>query len=159
MAERSVRSTHHAARVDETAARCRSGLYEPYRGECTGIYYQRLERDGWVYRPELSSGGGGTTYFEKPLPKGWLLIKYARAAISTQAGRGSYWDEHVLVRPETRLRFEHRDWEWADLDRDRLVWAVGGKLYAARIRGDGLGEEKLLHDFNDMKFEALNAPY
>ena len=41
----------------------------------------------------------------------------------------------------------------------RLVWASAGQLRVGRLgRGKLLGE-KLLYDFNDMKFEAIAAPY
>jgi hypothetical protein len=45
------------------------------------------------------------------------------------------------------------------LDRKRLVWVTKGVLYAAKIHGTGLSEVKALHDFNDMAFEAVVAPY
>jgi hypothetical protein len=32
-------------------------------------------------------------------------------------------------------------------------------LHAAKIHGKGLGDAKALHDFNDMVFEAIAAPY
>jgi len=51
------------------------------------------------------------------------------------------------------------DWEWADVDRDRLVWADRGRLYAGRVEAGGLVREELLHDFNAMLFERRAAPY
>lgn len=50
-------------------------------------------------------------------------------------------------------------WEWAELDRRRLVWADGGKLFAARLGKDGLFDEAELHDFSAMRFESIAAPY
>jgi hypothetical protein len=50
-------------------------------------------------------------------------------------------------------------WEWADLDGKTLVWAEAGFLFRAPISSDGLGPSRMLHDFNDMKFEARAAPY
>jgi hypothetical protein len=51
------------------------------------------------------------------------------------------------------------EWEWSDFVDGRLVWASEGRLCAAKLgRGKLLGE-KLLHDFNGMRFEALAAPY
>jgi hypothetical protein len=52
-----------------------------------------------------------------------------------------------------------RDWEWADVDGDRLLWAEGGKLWSANIEGHGLGAAKMLHDFNAMTFQEIEAPY
>jgi hypothetical protein len=51
------------------------------------------------------------------------------------------------------------DWEWADVDRSRLVWASKGQIWAGRLNDNGLTDEKMLHDFNDMHFEAIKAPY
>ncbi|HEY9064594.1 MAG TPA: hypothetical protein VIO33_06390 [Burkholderiaceae bacterium] len=51
------------------------------------------------------------------------------------------------------------DWEWADVDRDRLVRADRGRLYAGRAEAGGLSREKLLHDFNATVFERRAAPY
>ena len=51
------------------------------------------------------------------------------------------------------------EWEWADYVDGRLVWAAEGQLRTARLGRGKLSGEKLLHDFNDMKFEAIAAPY
>jgi len=50
-------------------------------------------------------------------------------------------------------------WEWADYVDGRLVFAVEGQLRSAQLGRGKLSTEKPLHDFNDMKFEALAAPY
>jgi hypothetical protein len=34
-----------------------------------------------------------------------------------------------------------------------------GVLYTAKVHCKGLGDAKALHDFNDMTFEAVAAPY
>ena len=47
----------------------------------------------------------------------------------------------------------------ADFVDERLVWAAHGQLRSARLGKGKLFGEKLLHDFNDMKFEAIAAPY
>jgi hypothetical protein len=51
------------------------------------------------------------------------------------------------------------EWEWADYVDGRLVFAVEGQLRSAQLGRGKLSGEKLLHDFNEMKFEALAAPY
>jgi hypothetical protein len=51
------------------------------------------------------------------------------------------------------------EWEWAELDGKRLVWASAGKLFSARLTAAGLTSEHELYDFNEMKFEAIEAPY
>ena len=55
---------------------------------------------------------------------------------------------------------QYPDWEWAECDRNRLVWAENGCIFAANLdRETGVSSPKLLRDFNDMKFEARAAPY
>lgn len=51
------------------------------------------------------------------------------------------------------------DWEWADHDGDRLMWAEAGCLYAGRLSGDGTAEARMLFDFTPLTFENLTAPY
>jgi hypothetical protein len=93
--------------------------------------------------------------FEKPLPKSWTLRKLAYAEIGHPPGRGCYWDAHELWQESTRTTLVFPEWEWADYVDGRVVFAVEGQLRSAHV-----GRGKLLgHDFNDMKFEALAAPY
>ena len=41
--------------------------HEYYGGECPGVYYVRLQRDGWTLKDTSPDGyGGRTTRFEKP---------------------------------------------------------------------------------------------
>jgi hypothetical protein len=40
-----------------------------------------------------------------------------------------------------------------------MTWVSKGVLHAAKLHGKGLGDVKVLHDFNDMAFEAIAAPY
>lgn len=133
---------------------------EGYGGECPGVYYIRLQRDGWkLLRHESPSSEESVVAFEKPLPGGWMLEKSAHATIDSPVGNGCYYDTHRLLHPESGTILDHPEWEWAELDRKRLVWVSKGVLYGAKIHGKGLGEAKALHDFNDMTFEAIPAPY
>lgn len=133
---------------------------ESYGGECPGVYYPRLQRDGWkLVRFEPPSANDQIAVFEKPLPKEWLLEKSAHATIDHPVGSGCYFDTHRLIHPESETVLDHSEWEWADLDRKRLVWVTKGVLYAAKIHVKGLGDVKVLHDFNGMEFEAIAAPY
>jgi hypothetical protein len=93
------------------------------------------------------------------LPKGWVLEKSAHATFDPAASCGCYYDTHRLLHPESETVMDHPEWEWADLDRKRLVWVSKGVLYTAKVHGKGLGDVKALHDFNDMTFEAIAAPY
>lgn len=97
--------------------------------------------------------------FEKPVGNGWVLRKIAHAEVGAPQGKGCYWDEHELVHAASARCESHPDWEWADLDGRRLVWAAGGILYAGSISRQGLSEQRQLHDFRHMVFERLRAPY
>lgn len=133
---------------------------ESYGGECPGVYYIRLQRDGWkMLSNESPTSEESVTVFEKPLPKGWVLEKSAHTSIDSPVGSGCYYDTHRLLHPESGTILNHPEWEWVELDRKRLVWVTKGVLYAAKIHGKGLGDAKALQDFNDMAFEAIPAPY
>ncbi|PYJ80682.1 MAG: hypothetical protein DME22_23650 [Verrucomicrobia bacterium] len=127
-----------------------------FGGECLTVYYNRLQRDGWVMGKDEYQGA---VSFEKKQSKSWLLRKLAFAEIGAPPGRGCYWDAHELRHESTDTVQAFPEWEWADFVDGRLVWTSEGQLRAARLgRGKLLGE-KVLHDFNDMKCESIAAPY
>jgi hypothetical protein len=131
-----------------------------YGGECPGVYYHRLQRDGWTLVARRKVGKWKDhDIFEKNIGKGWTLRKIAHAQIGAPAGNGCYWDEHELVGPGDDQILRRPTWQWAELDGKRLVWAAGGKLFAAKITTAGPADEVKLYDFNDMTFEAVEAPY
>jgi len=135
--------------------------FEYYGGECPGVYYVRLQRDGWVLKRHAALGPRSEcTVFERSLSKGWVLRKLAHEQIWSPPGKGCYWDEHEMEHVSTGKRLPFPDWEWADVDDKSVVWAEKGCLYRARVAGTaGLGGIKLLKDFNGMKFQAIKAPY
>ncbi len=137
--------------------------YRPQGGfgaECPGVYYPRLLRDGWTLAMNVGTGGvSPCTVFEKPLPHGWILRKFAFADARHPPGSGCYWDEHELEQPERKALLALPSWEWADRDRDDLVWAERGILYRARMKETGPAREQALFDFTPMQFEARPAPY
>lgn len=152
----------HAIARDTTAV-CRDRKYLPtgnYGGECLGVYYHRLLRDGWKLVDRASvSRSKRKDIFEKSFGKGWVLRKIAHSGTDAPIGKGCYWDEHELVGPAENQTIHCPTWEWADLDGNRLIWAASGKLYAAKIQDTGVAEEVELYDFNEMTFEAIKAPY
>lgn len=151
----------HEVLHDDTRLK-RSAKYpwhEAYGGECPGVYYIRLQRDGWAMKRTVPDGIGGITLFEKRISGHWRLRKYAHATIHREAGRGTYFDEHELWNARTETGLMLPKWEWADVDGARLVWAEEGKLYAGRVGATGLGRAKQLYDFNTLGFERLVAPY
>lgn len=148
-----LRDTHEVRR-DETFTPS-----EYFGGECLSVYYPRLLRDGWHIRERLTiTRWSNRTVFEKPLEHGWCLRKVTHSGIDTPEGKGCYWDEHVLRRESSDIEIDCSTWEWADVDRERLVWASEGKLFAGRITAGGLVEESELVDFNPMTFESIKAP-
>lgn len=136
----------------------------PYPGdygpECPGVYYLRLQRDGWTLVGEKQlDEHKHVDLFEKPLDGGWVLRKLAYRAADGPPGKGSYYDEHELYNSAGGQTIDCHEWEWADVDRSRLVWAEHGKLFAGRVQAQGVAGAKELHDFNSMTFEVLRAPY
>jgi len=152
----------HAVLRDTLAVR-RDRTYHPsvnYGGECLGVYYPRLMRDGWTLIERVRLGKWkDKDIFERSIGKGWLLRKIAHAESGALEGKGPYWDEHELVNPTSDSVIACPKWEWADLDGKRLVWAAGGKLNCAQVKKDGLADETELFDFNEMVFAPIEAPY
>lgn len=133
----------------------------PYgNSECLGVYYPRLLRDGWTIELNVTRGAyPQCTVFTKPLPKGWLLRKFALADPSHPVGTGVYWDEHELENLERKIILPCPSWEWAELDYRSIVYAEKGVLYRVVLAAEGLAPATLLHDFNPMRFEQIKAPY
>lgn len=140
-----------AVPLHEAAARSKY----PMTGDL-GVYGDRLERAGW----SLTTGQTKNHFvFEKSVGRGWLLNMQVNQGSSGKAGRSATWNEYSLKHPGSRAVHRFPDWEWAEPDGARLVWAAGGKLWAGQLNADGLAGEKILHDFNDMQFQAIKAPY
>lgn len=97
--------------------------------------YSRMERDGWICKYDSGS------VFEKAIPKGWILRKIIRH------GRP---ERHELEQTEDHTKLLFPEWEWAEWDRKRLVWAEAGRLRAASLKSHELGTVRTLHDFNDI---------
>lgn len=144
-------------------ARHRRGTYRPaakYGGECLGVYFLRLIRDDWTF---LDSDRAGRlkdhAVFEKPVRDGWVLRKIAHAQIDPPIGKGVYWDEHELVHVPSDTLVRCLEWEWADLDGKRLVWAAEGKLFTGTLSRARLASVAVLYDFGPVEYEPIKAPY
>lgn len=81
-----------------------------------------------------------------------LMIRACRCSSASPISR-------QLVRAESGMVIDCPDWEWAEFDNRRLVWATSGKLFSGTLTANGLTEETLLFDFNTMEFESIEAPY
>ena len=131
-----------------------------YGGECPSVYYLRLQRDGWILKDRLDAGISDVfTVFEKPLPNGRVLRKYAHGEVNPGPGKACHLDEHEIEHAELARRITFPNWEWADLDGETLVWAEDGCLHRAPVLATEIGEACVLFDFNGMKFERRIAPY
>jgi len=144
---------------DESGLRCIATLPAPISGFADrGLYFARIQRDGWTKRPDLSATHA-ITVFEKPLSDEWMLRKRAHMMAPNAPGRSYYFDEHDLVNTHTGEISPHPEWEWADRDRDRLVWAEAGQLWTGRLTSAGLEHASMLFDFDPLRFENRVAPY
>ncbi len=141
----------------------RDRTYHPPPGignsECLGVYYPRLIRDGWRLVSRKRQGNEDLTIFEKPLGYAWILRKLAKATVAHPVGKGVYYDEHELVNSDMARSLAFPDWEWAEVDQGRLVWADAGKLYAAGIGSEGPVDVRELRDFNADTYKRITAPY
>ncbi len=132
---------------------------EGYGSECPGVYYIRLQYDGWRLLASTRVGSDGQTVFEKSALHGWVLEKTAHETSHPPPGKGCYFDTHRLIRGGGSKVLDLPDWEWADIDGKRLVWVTAGVLHAAQLTTEGLERETVLFDFNPLTFEELRAPY
>lgn len=128
-----------------------------FSGECPQVYYHRLMRDGWTMRSLKQAGAHAI--FDKPAAEGVILRKLCFAEIDRPPGNGCYYDWHQLLREDKTVISDHPEWQWAEVDCKRLVWAQDGRLLEGIAHPRGLKWVKELHDFSAMKFEAIPAPY
>jgi hypothetical protein len=134
--------------------------------ECLGVYYPRLLRDGWKFierqkiKIESSSDYKHCDVFEKYYKDGWTLVKFAYSSVEHPVGKGVYWDEHLLRNEKSNREIQLADWEWAEVDRGKLLWAEGGELFSGSMgQKDAVLAKNLVFDFNQVNFEPVVAPY
>lgn len=63
-----------------------------------------------------------------------MLRKLAHEQVGALPGKGCYWDGHELEHAESGAHISGKDWEWADLDGKRLVWAERAQAMSARSK-------------------------
>ncbi len=129
----------------DPAARRPGGLHE-----CPYVYFEQLQRDGWTV---VSDGAerDAIGVFEKSAGA-WTLRK-------TLFFDDSYRCRHALVHRETDTAHDCVDWEWAEVRGPGFLYAARGCLHRAKATLKNGIESRLVRDFNDMKFEAIAAPY
>ena len=148
----------------ETNEVLRDTKFQPetnYSGECPGVYYLRLQRDGWkLTEHKKTAKYDSYTLFEKALPKNWKIVKTAHEQVGAPEGKGCYWDEHALINETSGELLTFPNWEWAEFDDGKLFYCEKGCLFKISIKNQTkLGEPVMLYDFNDLEFEKIEAPY
>lgn len=137
------------------------GGEEIYQGECPGIYFIRLRRDGWAMGDAVAQGDGKDRLirFHKHINNYWKLVKLFHMGLNHPAGKGVYYESHILCSSNFGEEIPFPNMDWADLDDGRLLWAEKGQLFSGVVTKDGLAGEKLLFDANTLAFEEITAPY
>ena len=127
-----------------------------FGGECPGVYCHRLARDGWIAKHQSQN----SIVYEKSLAFGWALQKLFVSGRPGSDGYGCYWERHRIIHPERRLKIDGSGWRWADYDapRNRILYAKNGAVFSLPVAAD-FGTPVMVRNFNDMKFEAIKAPY
>jgi hypothetical protein len=127
---------------------------------CPGVYFPKLARDGWHYVESTRNREGGTAcVFTKQTCGGWHLIKHFITSCCPPHGKGIHTEGHLLRNADSGAELAFPDWEWADYDGSRLLWAARGRVQTAPLSPDGLGDVRELFDAAPMAFAALEAPY
>ncbi|MBX3742897.1 MAG: hypothetical protein KF712_18070 [Akkermansiaceae bacterium] len=138
--------------------------YSPYHtGDIGGLgsYPIRLQWGGWTRGDATEEDRHHRLTFSRDIGCNWVLEKIVHVnwRPGSPRSKGSIYETHRLIHRATRVIHDRPLWEWADLDRDRLVWAEGGSLWAGRVTPYEVADVRLLHDFNGMRFKAIRAPY
>jgi hypothetical protein len=120
------------------------------KGSFFATYYARHIRDGWLAGNHVVH----KYHFTKSHSSGWVLHKTYN---DRQSGKDE--DNYSLHHQVAGQTIDYPSWEWADWDGGRLVWANEGRLETGTLTTTGIIDIRVLKDFNDMKFEALKAPY
>ena len=129
-------TSNHSYWLDLTFDTFRIHDYSHFRREATSPARSRLERDGWVWK-ESTAG----RIYEKAIPKGWIVRRICEYPKP---------DQYELEQREDGTKLVFPSWEWAEWDRNRLVWAEHGCLRAAKLGAHKLGTVRTLCDFNEM---------
>jgi hypothetical protein len=116
-------------------------------------------RDGWNSIHNESAGYNKLIAFEKQIHPHWKLLK--KVGVPIPKNKSPEYTPHQLLHIPTNTIYDKSDWEWADWDntQQRLVCAEHGKLLSAQLSDNGIKNIHVLHDFNNMQFEEITAPY
>ncbi|MGN6366706.1 MAG: hypothetical protein ACTHN5_00315 [Phycisphaerae bacterium] len=128
------------------------------RGECLGIYFPRMERDGWKYHKGKERENAQAYAWSRELPKEEAVLwKRSIGEVDHPVGKGVYYDEY-WIKPWGKGEIDLTNVDWADVDqKGRLVFTRGGKLYAGRVR-EGEVESQELADFTGDRPVEISSP-
>jgi hypothetical protein len=122
-------------------------------------YLRRLVREGWEILTHRDTRGREGMMLQKTIGQHWLLQKFLNGN-GDHPRLGRYRVEwHRLTRTRGEETINGFEWEWADLDGKRFLWAQQGCIHEAKLEKSGLTDARQLADFNAMKFEPIQAPY
>jgi hypothetical protein len=113
-------------------------------------------KQGWTIADVNRHSNGNdilSILFEKKLSKLWYLRKAVLNEWETQPR------EKFMLYNAGKYETINLNWDWGDIDGERLVWTNNGCLLTARIIKHGLCDERVLRDFNLMRFPNICAPY
>jgi len=129
-------------------------------GEDVGIYFFKLARYGWKKRYIVKVNSHCYKYyFHKKINKEQILCKIFYSTLNHPIGKSCYFERHEIIDIKNKKKWEFPDWEWADFDNGRLVWAEYGKIMQGSMDEYGIKDVKELYDTNPLAFEELVAPY
>jgi hypothetical protein len=133
---------------------------DDFRLDRRSVYIRRQLRDGWKLLGKVGEIAGlRILTFEKFVNDSLILQNIFDDDQTMGLKRGICPNYYQLIDVENHNVQCLQNWEWADVDGYRLLWAEGGKIFAAEIEAQGLGPPKMLHDFNEMTFQEIEAPY
>jgi len=131
-----------------------------WQGECPGVYFFRLVRDGWnQHESEHIGKHSYVTKFDKRINDDWQLWKHFYSGLGHPIGKSPYYENHTLYHVKRRHKIEMPNMEWADVDKNRILWAEEGKILSGCISENGLINQTMLFDTNPLTFAELIAPY
>jgi hypothetical protein len=122
--------------------------------------FAHLIRNGWSLS-SLNFAGKSvvSSIFEKVVDRNWKLRRAEGLHKPTKKCRLRNRVAYALVHLRKNLEITDDEWEWSDVDHNRLVWTKKGCLYAAEVGTKQLENVVMLKDFNAMRFEPIEAPY
>ncbi len=116
-----------------------------------GLFAAMMQARGW----QNDGGAGYDVRLSRPAPASWSLQLRFKHGFRSSA---------LLLDPVYCLQREDvaldcPDWEWAEPWGTGLQFASDGCLWFAQLTNSGLGDTDLIHNFNGMTFENVEAPY